>query len=116
MYAWLERDLSSVDRNKTPWVIVHGHRPMYCPTTETAVVLEDYNGEGDYVPPSSFSSAPEATVGKKKKPNLGGLCKWEQESSRLRRPERVRERGRNELRALRVRVVPRGVAGGKRTL
>ncbi|KAK9235902.1 Metallo-dependent phosphatase-like protein [Lipomyces kononenkoae] len=26
---WLEKDLSSVDRTKTPWVIVSGHRPWY---------------------------------------------------------------------------------------
>lgn len=28
-YQWLARDLASVDRHKTPWVIVMGHRPMY---------------------------------------------------------------------------------------
>lgn len=27
---WLENDLRNVDRTKTPWVVVHGHRPMYC--------------------------------------------------------------------------------------
>ncbi|RDL31035.1 Purple acid phosphatase [Venustampulla echinocandica] len=26
---WLEQDLASVDRTKTPWVIVAGHRPWY---------------------------------------------------------------------------------------
>lgn len=26
---WLEKDLSSVNRSETPWVIVYGHRPMY---------------------------------------------------------------------------------------
>ncbi|KAK9485781.1 Metallo-dependent phosphatase-like protein [Lipomyces starkeyi] len=26
---WLEKDLASVDRTKTPWVIVSGHRPWY---------------------------------------------------------------------------------------
>jgi acid phosphatase type 7 len=25
--AWLEADLKSVDRSKTPWIIVGGHRP-----------------------------------------------------------------------------------------
>jgi acid phosphatase type 7 len=83
MYAWLERDLGSVDRKKTPWVVVHGHRPMYCPTTKTAVVPEDYDGEDDYAPPSVPPAPERETVGKKKKPDLGGLCKWEQESSRL---------------------------------
>ena len=29
MYRWLERDLKSLDRKLTPWVIVVGHRPMY---------------------------------------------------------------------------------------
>jgi hypothetical protein len=27
-YAWLEKDLSSVDRSRTPWLIVGSHRPM----------------------------------------------------------------------------------------
>jgi hypothetical protein len=28
-YAWLEKDLSSVNRARTPWLIVGSHRPMY---------------------------------------------------------------------------------------
>ncbi|RGP78879.1 acid phosphatase [Fusarium longipes] len=28
-YQWLKEDLAKVDRCKTPWVIVMGHRPMY---------------------------------------------------------------------------------------
>ncbi|KAM3333122.1 hypothetical protein ACQJBY_028310 [Aegilops geniculata] len=28
-YNWMEQDLSSVDRSRTPWVIFIGHRPMY---------------------------------------------------------------------------------------
>ena len=28
-YKWLEKDLASVDRAKTPWLLVQGHRPMY---------------------------------------------------------------------------------------
>ena len=89
MYAWLERDLSRVDRKKTPWVVVHGHRPMYCPITEATAVQEGHEDGDDNAPPSSFSPTPRAPgrekkpVGKKKKPNLGGLCEWEQESSRL---------------------------------
>jgi hypothetical protein len=31
--AWLEKDLKSVDRTKTPWIIVSGHRPWYVSTT-----------------------------------------------------------------------------------
>lgn len=27
--AWLEQDLASVDRAKTPWLVVELHRPMY---------------------------------------------------------------------------------------
>lgn len=32
--AWLEEDLKRVDRSKTPWVIVGGHRPWYVSTDE----------------------------------------------------------------------------------
>jgi len=28
-YRWLAKDLASVDRTKTPWVIAMSHRPMY---------------------------------------------------------------------------------------
>lgn len=28
-YNWMEEDLSSVDRSRTPWLIFIGHRPMY---------------------------------------------------------------------------------------
>lgn len=28
-YNWMKRDLGSVDRKRTPWVIFTGHRPMY---------------------------------------------------------------------------------------
>ena len=28
-YAWLEADLRSVNRTRTPWVVVESHRPMY---------------------------------------------------------------------------------------
>jgi hypothetical protein len=28
-YAWLEQDLRSVNRSRTPWLIVGEHRPMY---------------------------------------------------------------------------------------
>eukprot|EP00163_Fabomonas_tropica_P007419 TRINITY_DN1713_c0_g1_i2.p1 TRINITY_DN1713_c0_g1~~TRINITY_DN1713_c0_g1_i2.p1 ORF type:complete len:457 (+),score=112.66 TRINITY_DN1713_c0_g1_i2:744-2114(+) len=29
LYNWLEKDLQSVNRTQTPWVILTGHRPMY---------------------------------------------------------------------------------------
>jgi len=28
--SWLEKDLSMVDRSQTPWIVVVGHRPIYC--------------------------------------------------------------------------------------
>jgi hypothetical protein len=28
-YKWMEKDLQSVDRTRTPWLIVAGHRPLY---------------------------------------------------------------------------------------
>jgi len=34
-YQFLEKDLQSVDRSKTPWVIFAGHRPMYIDSTNT---------------------------------------------------------------------------------
>jgi hypothetical protein len=32
--AWLQNDLASVDRTKTPWVIAAGHRPWYVSTSK----------------------------------------------------------------------------------
>ena len=29
-FAWLEADLAAVDRSVTPWLIVYGHRSIYC--------------------------------------------------------------------------------------
>lgn len=39
--VWLEENLASVDREKTPWIIVAGHRPWYvrrdtCPACKAA--------------------------------------------------------------------------------
>jgi predicted phosphodiesterase len=28
--AWLEKDLMSVDKSVTPWIVAGGHRPIYC--------------------------------------------------------------------------------------
>ncbi|XP_042479945.1 probable inactive purple acid phosphatase 27, partial [Macadamia integrifolia] len=28
-YKWMEMDMGSVDRSRTPWLVFHGHRPMY---------------------------------------------------------------------------------------
>lgn len=30
MLQWLEKDLASVNRSQTPWVVTFGHRPQYC--------------------------------------------------------------------------------------
>ena len=30
MYQWLKADLESVNRSQQPWIVVFGHRPMYC--------------------------------------------------------------------------------------
>eukprot|EP01090_Pellita_catalonica_P021262 TRINITY_DN7911_c0_g1_i3.p1 TRINITY_DN7911_c0_g1~~TRINITY_DN7911_c0_g1_i3.p1 ORF type:complete len:345 (-),score=26.78 TRINITY_DN7911_c0_g1_i3:13-1047(-) len=32
-YQWLEKDLKSIDRTKTPWVILFWHTPWYCSNT-----------------------------------------------------------------------------------
>ena len=33
-YSWLQNDLAGVDRSLTPWVVVYGHRPMYCTNSD----------------------------------------------------------------------------------
>ena len=33
-YEWLENDLKKVDRKKTPWVLIGGHRAMYASQDE----------------------------------------------------------------------------------
>lgn len=38
-YQWLAKDLASVDRKKTPWVIAMSHRPMY--SSQTASYQKD---------------------------------------------------------------------------
>ncbi|KAM6493398.1 Metallo-dependent phosphatase-like protein [Amanita muscaria] len=40
--VWLQKDLASVDRKKTPWVVVAGHRPWYISAqNDSADVCED---------------------------------------------------------------------------
>ncbi|KAK9236927.1 Metallo-dependent phosphatase-like protein [Lipomyces kononenkoae] len=39
-YNWLQKDLASVDRTKTPWIVVAGHRPLYAASHENGVCLE----------------------------------------------------------------------------
>lgn len=40
-YQWMSKDMASVDRSRTPWVIFTGHRPMYssCGSVDPAFVL-----------------------------------------------------------------------------
>lgn len=33
-YSWLEQDLRSVNRSRTPWLVVGSHRPMYASETD----------------------------------------------------------------------------------
>ena len=40
-YDFLEQDLRSVDRTKTPWIIFQGHRPMYVSSTFSGPVTSD---------------------------------------------------------------------------
>lgn len=47
---WFEEDLKSIDRKKTPWVIVGGHFPLYC----SSITLDERHDEG---------SQPNADVG-----------------------------------------------------
>lgn len=32
---WLTKDLAGVDRTKTPWIVINGHRPLYSSQTAT---------------------------------------------------------------------------------
>jgi hypothetical protein len=29
-FSWLQADLAAVDKGKTPWIVLMGHRPFYC--------------------------------------------------------------------------------------
>jgi len=39
--AWLINDLSGVNRKEHPWIIVYGHRPLYCSNTDSHGDLDD---------------------------------------------------------------------------
>jgi hypothetical protein len=62
MRAWLDDDLraATANREATPWLILHAHRPMYCVRADDA----------DRAPA-------------RKHPQLRGRCGWEQEAARL---------------------------------
>eukprot|EP00050_Salpingoeca_kvevrii_P007355 m.295622 g.295622 ORF g.295622 m.295622 type:complete len:472 (+) comp13230_c0_seq1:48-1463(+) len=47
---WLEQDLKSVDRTKTPWVLAFGHRAMYCTKSED----EECHGEAESIRNGGF--------------------------------------------------------------
>jgi len=32
--VWLESDLSAVNRKEQPWIVVYGHRPLYCSNSD----------------------------------------------------------------------------------
>ena len=34
------QDLKAVNRTRTPWIIVHGHRPAYATVVDTASVIQ----------------------------------------------------------------------------
>ena len=42
-YKWLENDLKKVDRKKTPWIIIGGHRAMYASQDEYGKLLLLFN-------------------------------------------------------------------------
>ena len=42
-YLWLEKDLQNVDRVKTPWIILAGHRPMYNSQLTIGIVILLFN-------------------------------------------------------------------------
>ncbi|KAL2898499.1 putative inactive purple acid phosphatase 27 [Bienertia sinuspersici] len=48
-YKWMKSDMASVDRNRTPWLIFAGHRPMY--TSATAAFISVDQGFVESVEP-----------------------------------------------------------------
>lgn len=58
-HAWLKADLAAVNRSKTPWVVVVGHRAMYCTKTPD----DECNGEAQSVRVGGFFPGIGADVG-----------------------------------------------------
>jgi hypothetical protein len=44
-YLWIENDLSSVNRTKTPWIVFSGHRPMYVDSDRCCESADDDYGD-----------------------------------------------------------------------
>ncbi|XP_028760592.1 probable inactive purple acid phosphatase 27, partial [Neltuma alba] len=42
-YQWIQKDMASVDRKKTPWLIFMGHRPMYSSSNNAFLPSVDDN-------------------------------------------------------------------------
>lgn len=53
-YDWLAKDLAAVNRYQTPWVVVHGHRPLYCSCDEDCDNAATVNRMGYQQPDGSF--------------------------------------------------------------
>ncbi|KAF4362193.1 hypothetical protein G4B88_009473 [Cannabis sativa] len=45
MYLWMKKDMASINRAKTPWLIFMGHRPMYTSSTGLFSVDTDFAKE-----------------------------------------------------------------------
>ncbi|XP_031500928.1 probable inactive purple acid phosphatase 1 [Nymphaea colorata] len=41
-YKWIKKDLASVNRTRTPWLILTGHRPMYSSAAPAVIPSVDY--------------------------------------------------------------------------
>ncbi|XP_014522753.1 probable inactive purple acid phosphatase 27 [Vigna radiata var. radiata] len=52
-YAWMQKDMASVNRQKTPWLIFMGHRPMY---TSHQGLLSSENKFNEAVEPLLFQN------------------------------------------------------------
>ena len=61
MYEWLVDDLRAANDNRgnVPWILVHGHRPMYCVDAK----VPDLTPHAD-------------------KPEFDGVCGWEKQAVR----------------------------------
>jgi acid phosphatase type 7 len=87
MYDWLEADLAAANANraKTPWIVVHGHRPMYCAkaTKGYAYAAEEESRRGGWFTRAITSGKRALGLGKKHnhaddKPT----CSWTNEAVR----------------------------------